>query len=74
MDSLLSQAAQKFNDADTALRAGDLGKYQTLVKQAQDLVAQAQQQLNTGSTASPTPSTTTPTTKPTATASSASVR
>jgi uncharacterized membrane protein (UPF0182 family) len=71
VESLLAQAAQKFTDAEAALRAGDLGRYQTLVKQAQDLVAQAQQQLNTGSTASPTPSTTT-TPKPTA--SSASVR
>jgi uncharacterized membrane protein (UPF0182 family) len=60
---LLTQAAQRFTDADTALRAGDLGKYQSLVKEAQSLVAQAQQLLNQGSTATPLPSASTTTTK-----------
>ena len=40
---LLNQAFARFNEADAALRAGDLGTYQTLEKQARDLVAQAQQ-------------------------------
>ena len=37
---------QKFIDADAALKAGDLGRYQTLVKEAQDLVTKAQTTLN----------------------------
>ena len=40
---LLNQAFAKFNQADAALKAGDLGTYQTLEQQARDLVAQAQQ-------------------------------
>ena len=40
---LLDQAAQHFAAADTALRAGDLAKYQTEIKAAQDATAQAQQ-------------------------------
>jgi uncharacterized membrane protein (UPF0182 family) len=60
VDSLLSQAAQRFQDADSALRSGGgLGRYQELIRQAQDLVAQAQQLLATGSTATPTSTTTT---------------
>ncbi|MBM3658816.1 MAG: UPF0182 family protein [Actinobacteria bacterium] len=75
VQDLLQQAAQKFTDADAALKAGDLGKYQTLVREAQALVGQAQQLLNTQSAAdasrstapsgSTSTSTTTTTTRPT---------
>jgi hypothetical protein len=57
---LLDQAAAKFNAADDALRGGDLGTYQKLVKEARDLVAQAQAQLTGGgSTSSNTPTSST---------------
>jgi len=73
VESLLAQAAQKFTDADAALRAGNLGEYQSLVREAQALVAQAQQLLNTGSAAdssksTASTSTTTTTTRPNAAA------
>ncbi|HEU5301423.1 MAG TPA: UPF0182 family protein [Acidimicrobiia bacterium] len=42
VDQLLAQATEKFAAADAALRDGDLGTYQSLVKEAQALVAQAQ--------------------------------
>ncbi|MCJ7436483.1 MAG: UPF0182 family protein, partial [Acidimicrobiia bacterium] len=73
---LLDQAAAKFNAADDALRSGDLGTYQRLVKEARDLVAQAQAQLSGGEqTPSPTTtSTTTSTTKPASSALQASKR
>ncbi len=78
IQQLLDQAAAKFNEADSALRNGDLGTYQTLVKQAQDLVAQAQAKLKgttTPSTAGPTTTApTTPTTKPAASALQAAKR
>jgi len=48
--------------ADDALLPESLGRFQALVREAQDLVARAQQQLTTGSTAAP--STTTSTTRP----------
>jgi uncharacterized membrane protein (UPF0182 family) len=58
VDSLLAQAAQKFADAEAALRSGGgLGRYQELIQDARDLVAQAQQLLNTGSTAATTTTT-----------------
>jgi len=65
VDELLAQATDKFAAADTALRDGDLGTYQRLVKEAQALVAQAQAILDgtAGST------TTTTTTSPAAQAS-----
>ena len=54
---LLDQAAQHFAAADTALRAGDLAKYQTEIKAAQAATAQAQQLIATllGAQASPSP-------------------
>jgi uncharacterized membrane protein (UPF0182 family) len=64
VQQLLDDATAKFNDAEQALRSGDLGGYQSLVKEAQDLVARAQQLLNTGTAAAPT--TTTTTTSPSA--------
>ena len=39
---LLNQAAAKLDQAQTALEAGDLGEYQTLVNEARTLVKQAQ--------------------------------
>lgn len=72
VNQLLAQAASKFNEADTALRNGDLGTYQRLVKEARDLVAQAQAQLD-GTEASPT-TTTTSTTRPASSALQASNR
>jgi hypothetical protein len=62
---LLAEANQRFADAEDALRAGDLGRYQELVGQAQDLVDQARQALgsdgggsaSTTSTTSPGPTT-----------------
>ncbi len=65
VEGLLRQAAEKFTAADAALRAGDLGGYQTLVKEAQNLVNQAQQQLNAGSVAAPSTSSTSTTTSST---------
>ena len=59
VSSLLEQAGQKFTQADAALRAGDLGLYQRLVGEAQDLVTQAQQALSSGAAATPSTTTTT---------------
>jgi len=73
VQGLLQQAADKFTAADAALRAGDLGGYQTLVKDAQNLINQAQQQLNAGSVAAPsTTSTSSPTSSTTTTTRPAS--
>jgi uncharacterized membrane protein (UPF0182 family) len=60
----LNQINQKLLDADAALKAGDLGRYQALVNDVKTLTAEAQQLLNTSNAASPTPSTT-PSTSPT---------
>ena len=46
--SLLQQAQQKFNDAQTALTQGNLSLYQQDIQAAQQLVNAAQQQLNSG--------------------------
>ena len=59
VDELLAQATAKFADADAALRDGDLGTYQRLVKEAQELVAQAQAILD-GTAGSTTTTTTSP--------------
>ena len=40
-EELLSEANRLFGDADAALKAGDLGGYQTKVEQARKLVQQA---------------------------------
>ena len=59
--TLLTEAVQHFDAADAALRAGDLGTYQSELKQAQDLVKQAndlaasQKGGSGGGTGSPTP-------------------
>ena len=64
--SCSSQAEQKFADAESALTAGDLGRYQQLVREAQDLVEQARQLLGASGGGTPTSSTssTTSTTRP----------
>jgi uncharacterized protein len=61
--ALLDQAAAAFTDAQSALQAGDLGRYQSDINKAQQLVTQAQQQ---SSTPAPTSG---PATTPTTTAS-----
>ncbi|HUR49713.1 MAG TPA: UPF0182 family protein [Acidimicrobiales bacterium] len=58
--ALLARAEQLFNDADAALRAGDLATYQAKIKEGVELVRQAR----AGSDQAPPPSTTT-TAKPT---------
>jgi uncharacterized membrane protein (UPF0182 family) len=65
LSDLLSRITQKFAEADAALRAGgpgSLGRYQTLIAEAQALVQQAQELVvNTnGAAASTTTSTTAP--------------
>jgi uncharacterized protein len=55
---LLNDALTHFQAADKALKAGDLGTYQSELQQAQSLVQQANDlaaQLATGSTGTPTP-------------------
>lgn len=59
VSSLLEQAGQKFSQANAALRNGDLGLYQRLVGEAQDLVTQAQQALVSGGSTSGSTTTTT---------------
>jgi len=59
VDELLAQATEKFAAADAALRDGELGTYQRLVKEAQELVAQAQAILD-GTAGSTTTTTTSP--------------
>jgi uncharacterized membrane protein (UPF0182 family) len=59
---LLQQAAVLFEEADAALRVGDLGLYQDKVRQAQDLVAEAlsllggEEEPTTSPTPTPSPS------------------
>jgi uncharacterized membrane protein (UPF0182 family) len=66
VEQLLESAEQKFADAQAALTAGDLGEYQQLVGEAQDLVEQARQLLVASGGGTPTSSTssTTSTTGP----------
>jgi hypothetical protein len=58
--SLLQQAQAKFDDAQTQLTAGNLGAYQQDIKDAQALVAQAQQLLNAGAASSASTTSTVP--------------
>jgi uncharacterized protein len=55
--NLLNQAAQKFTDADAALRNGDLATYQADIAAGEGLVRQAQTLLSGSSTATTTPPT-----------------
>ncbi len=51
---LLADADAKFTEADTRLKAGDLGGYQSAVAQARDLVRQADEALQAGETTTTT--------------------
>ncbi|MEJ6510830.1 MAG: UPF0182 family protein [Actinomycetota bacterium] len=63
-DQLIDQAAKALTDADAALRSGNLAEYQAKVREAQNLINQAQALPNgtTSSSGSSGSSTTTPTT------------
>jgi hypothetical protein len=69
---LLAQATALYNDAQTALRNGDLAKYQADVNQIGVLVAQAQRVSAASATPAPNAAPTTPTTRPGTTSSSTS--
>jgi hypothetical protein len=58
IDRLIAQAVDHFAAAETALRAGDLGTYQSEVEQAKTLIEQANQLASGQATpaGSPTPS------------------
>jgi len=58
VQDLLNQAADKYRQAQDALRQGDLGTYQQLVNQVGDLVNQAQQAGGGGGTGATTTTTT----------------
>jgi uncharacterized protein len=60
VQDLLNQAADKYNQAQQALRNGDLGTYQQLVNQIGDLLNQAQQAGGGGGGTGATTTTTTP--------------
>ena len=57
VQELLARASAAFAEANDALRAGDLARYQTKIREAEDLVRQA----GTAAAPPPTTSTTTPT-------------
>jgi uncharacterized membrane protein (UPF0182 family) len=59
VQDLLNQAAAKYQQAQDALRSGDLGTYQSLINQVGDLIRQAQQAAGSGGGGS-TPTTTAP--------------
>jgi uncharacterized membrane protein (UPF0182 family) len=61
VEQLLAQAQQAYDDAQTALKNGDLGTYQTKINQAYSLAAQAAT-IATGSTTTAVPPGTTTTT------------
>jgi hypothetical protein len=48
VEELLGEATERFAEADAALRDGNLGRYQTLVSEAQELVRRAQELLAGG--------------------------
>ncbi len=57
VETLIADALQAFADAETALRDGDLGRYQELTARAQQLLAEAQALLEGGGApSSPAPS------------------
>jgi uncharacterized membrane protein (UPF0182 family) len=59
VQDLLNQAAAKYQQAQDALRSGDLGTYQQLVNQVGDLINQAQQAAGGGGGGNGGPTTTT---------------
>jgi hypothetical protein len=62
VQDLLNQAAAKYQQAQDALRGGDLGTYQQLINQVGDLLNQARQAAGgtSGGASTPTPTTTAP--------------
>jgi uncharacterized protein len=60
VQDLLNQAAAKYQQAQDALRQGDLGTYQQLINQVGDLINQAQQAAGGGGGTGATTTTTTP--------------
>jgi len=60
VQDLLNQAADKYGQAQAALRQGDLGTYQQLINQVGDLLNQARQAAGGGSGGASTPTTTAP--------------
>jgi uncharacterized protein len=60
VQDLLSQAAAKYQQAQDALRSGDLGTYQSLINQVGDLIRQAQQAAGGGGGGGGPTTTTTP--------------
>jgi len=52
---LLEQAEARFQEAEAALQAGDLGEYQSLTEEAQELVSRALQLLAAATTTTTTP-------------------
>ena len=62
VEQLLAEASALFDEADTALRAGDLGTYQAKVKAAQQKVTQAEELLSGVTSPTAPKSNTTPTT------------
>ena len=53
VEQLLQQADQAYQEAQTALRNGDLGTYQTKVQEMQSLIQQAMDQLSAEQSATP---------------------
>ena len=59
MASLLAEASSLYDQAEEALRRGDLAEYQRLVNQARDKVRQAQGLVTSSSSSSTSTTTTT---------------
>jgi uncharacterized protein len=62
VDALLEEAAQRYEQAQEALREGNLGRYQQLINEVGELIEQARQA--SAGTGSATPTTTTTTSPP----------
>jgi hypothetical protein len=60
VQDLLNQAATKYQQAQDALRGGDLGTYQQLINQVGDLINRAQQAAGGGGGGASTTTTTAP--------------
>jgi hypothetical protein len=60
VEALLEMAAQRYAQAQEALREGNLGRYQELINEVGDLIDRARQA--SGGTGSATPTTTPPST------------
>jgi uncharacterized membrane protein (UPF0182 family) len=60
VNELLVQAEAKFDDAEEALRQGDLGEYQSLIAEAQELISQALEASGGAPSTTTAPTTTAP--------------